>query len=378
MQNRTTSLNAVTNVDRKSFFLELNGKKIKKWDLQRGGIILNRSKIEWCDHTWNPVTGCLHNCEYCYARKMSARFAGDIRLNKMATGDYTIQKSAKGESLYILDKPMMNETGKALVYPFGFEPTFHRYRLNSLDNLKMGNNIFVGAMADLFGEWAPDKWIIEILDVCVSRPQHNYLFLTKNPKRYWELEEATKLPAGDNMWYGYSMTTNDSQSWGSMYGNKNNFVSVEPVLEDLSLFDEHCLYPAARWVIIGAETGKRNGKVIPKIEWIEKILIHCDKFNIPVFMKDSLLDIVGESNMRKEFPAQLKQKQISTKMKSKMYGNCCICNIQSKKSDMITLSARSCRGEQPKQFAFMCKKCFKNFCSIHDIESPDLKNMMEE
>ena len=29
---------------------------------------MNRSKIEWCDHTWNPVTGCNHNCSYCYAR----------------------------------------------------------------------------------------------------------------------------------------------------------------------------------------------------------------------------------------------------------------------------------------------------------------------
>jgi len=29
---------------------------------------MNKSKIEWCDSTWNPVTGCLHGCEYCYAR----------------------------------------------------------------------------------------------------------------------------------------------------------------------------------------------------------------------------------------------------------------------------------------------------------------------
>lgn len=45
---------------------------------------MNKSKIEWCDHTWNPITGCRHNCEYCYARRMTARFAGDVRLNKMA------------------------------------------------------------------------------------------------------------------------------------------------------------------------------------------------------------------------------------------------------------------------------------------------------
>ncbi len=110
---------------------------------------MNRSKIEWCDHTYNPVTGCRHHCEYCYARKMAKRFAGNIMLNKMAKKDYSLVSSADGgEDLYLLDTPMINETGNPLLYPFGFEPTFHRYRIDSLSKLKMGNNIFVGAMAD--------------------------------------------------------------------------------------------------------------------------------------------------------------------------------------------------------------------------------------
>lgn len=28
-----------------------------------------KTKIDWCDASWNPVTGCLHGCEYCYARQ---------------------------------------------------------------------------------------------------------------------------------------------------------------------------------------------------------------------------------------------------------------------------------------------------------------------
>ena len=41
---------------------------------------MNDTKIEWCDMTWNPVTGCKHGCEYCYARRVANRFgcgAGD-------------------------------------------------------------------------------------------------------------------------------------------------------------------------------------------------------------------------------------------------------------------------------------------------------------
>lgn len=26
----------------------------------------NKTKIERCNSTWNPVTGCYHNCEFCY------------------------------------------------------------------------------------------------------------------------------------------------------------------------------------------------------------------------------------------------------------------------------------------------------------------------
>ena len=39
---------------------------------------MNDTKIEWCDMTWNPVTGCLHGCEYCYAKKVAHRFDGKV------------------------------------------------------------------------------------------------------------------------------------------------------------------------------------------------------------------------------------------------------------------------------------------------------------
>ena len=339
---------------------------------------MNRSGIEWCDHTWNPITGCLHGCPYCYARKMSVRFSGDIKRNKAAVNDYRLQQTPDGKNLYILDQAMLSETGNSLVYPFGFEPTLHRYRFNTLEKLKMGNNIFVGAMADKFGEWVPDEWISEIFGICQKYPIHNYLFLTKNPKRYWELEDKGMLPAARNMWYGFSYTNNDSEGWASKYGDKNNFVSVEPLLEDLRLFDEHILCPAGKWVIIGAETGRNKTKIIPKNEWIDKILKHCDKFQIPVFMKDSLIPIVGEKNMRREFPPQLQAKAVSPKMKKKLYDTCCVCKTFGKKSEMAALSVRTQRGEQPKQFAFMCWNCFLEMCRRYEIQMPELAAFKEE
>lgn len=335
---------------------------------------MNRSKIEWCDHTWNPITGCLHNCHYCYAKKLSERFSGDIRLNKMAKGDYTSQLASDGETtLYILDKIMMNENGRAMTYPFGFEPTFHKYRFDYLDKLKNGHNIFVGAMADVFGDWVPDSWIDEVIEACVDHPEHNYMFLTKNPKRYSQY----KLPTGmDNMWFGTSITRlEEMYRIDYLPAGCKTFLSIEPLLE--SLEPEMCdtLAREVDWIIIGAETGNRKGKIVPAKEWIHRIVLVADTAGVPVFMKDSLIDIVGEKNMRREFPKELKRKTVSQKVMNKLYDVCCTCGGYEKKSDMYTLLARKGRGVHPKQYAFMCEKCFVKFCEDRKIEIPNFEIM---
>lgn len=334
---------------------------------------MNRSKIEWCDHTWNPITGCRHNCHYCYARRMTARFAGDVRLNKMAKKDYSMVKAADGgEDLYVLDAPMINETGNALVYPFGFEPTLHRYRFDIPSKLKMGNNIFVGAMADVFGEWVPDSWIAEILKVCEENPIHNYLFLTKNPRRY--VQYGVPLEK-ENMWYGTTVTKEDEiDRIGLLPDMAKTFISIEPLFENLNA-KNHRFLKKVSWIIIGAETGRNKNKVVPKFDWVKDIVLMADESGIPVFMKDSLIPIIGENNMRREFPEQLKNSEISPKLKKKLYDICSVCKARLKKSEMITLLARSRRGEQAKQFGFMCKDCYKKFCKNLDLDIPELDEL---
>ena len=126
------------------------------------------------------------------------------------------------------------------------------------------------------------------------------------------------------------------------------------------------------WVIIGAETGRSNDKILPEFDWIKDIVLEADNVGIPVFMKDSLIPIVGEKNMRREFPKQLQGSTVSPKMKKKLYDRCSDCKAQLKKSEMITFFARSKRGEQPKQFGFMCKECFKQFCKNLGLDIPEL------
>lgn len=336
---------------------------------------MNRSKIEWCDHTWNPITGCRYNCPYCYAARMADRFSGDVRLNKMAKKDYALVPAAdNSEKIYVLENPMLNETGRALVYPFEFEPTYHKYRLDYPEKLKMGNNIFVGAMADIFGSWVPSEWIEEIIKVCLENPIHNYMFLTKNPKRYTELG----VPMGlENMWYGTTITCDDdADRFNYLPTGCNVFVSVEPLMGDI-VAKHNILFKQIDWIIIGAETGRNNDKVVPKVQWIKDIVERADYNGVPVFMKDSLIPIIGKENMRRDFPKQLQHSEISPKLKAKLYAECAACKVTLRKNEMITLLARPRRGEQPKQFGFMCKNCFEKMCKELGLDIPHIAKFVD-
>lgn len=306
---------------------------------------------------------------------MTSRFAGNIRLNKMAKKDYSMISAADGsENIYVLDAPMLNETDKPLIYPFGFSPTLHRYRMNIPEKLKMGNNVFVGAMADIFGSWIPDSWLDEIFMACKKYPIHNYLFLTKNARRYEEYSVPTGMK---NMWYGTSITKeSEMDRFKFLPVGCKTFISIEPILEDIHP-EKHIEIQLVDWIIIGAETGRNKDKVVPEADWIKKIVVEAEHLGIPVFMKESLVPVVGEQNMKRDFPKQLQHLEISPKMKKKLFDICSGCKVCLKKSDMITLLARSKRGEQPKQFGFMCKDCFKKFCKELNLNIPELAKITE-
>lgn len=251
---------------------------------------MNKTKIDWCDSTWNPVTGCLHGCKYCYARSIANRFGKNLP-------DHSYFASMN-KGLHSLDNKI-----DSTPYPFGFEPTFHTYRMNDYIK-KKGRNIFVCSMADLFGAWVPEEWIEEVFKTCEKAPQHNYLFLTKNPERYIELENDRKLPWADNFWFGTTVTKlSDKYTWFTAK-KFHWFLSIEPILEDLGRMDKKT--PKPEWVIIGAETGRRKDKIIPEKHWIEQIVEDCREYNIPLFMKSSLTDVWGEPLIQ-EFPKELKK-----------------------------------------------------------------------
>ncbi|MBR6102658.1 MAG: DUF5131 family protein [Ruminococcus sp.] len=253
---------------------------------------MDKTKIEWCDASWNPITGCYHGCEYCYARKMAKRF-GESANCYTVDGNHIKFGVCDDKPIYEIDRKLNTP------YPFGFTPTLHRHKLSQPIKWTRPRTIFVCSMADLFGQWVPDRWIELVFDFCASAPQHRYLFLTKNPDRYVSLAQRKMLPTGENFWYGSTITDADTPYFFDRSKNKeyNTFISAEPLLKDTGYGECH-----SDWLILGAETGNRKGKVVPEKTWIDNICYAADIERIPVFMKDSLIPIVGEENMRREFP----------------------------------------------------------------------------
>lgn len=265
---------------------------------------MKKTKIDYVDSTWNPITGCYHKCPYCYARSIANRFADRKDCQLVEPETYLVEASdgsklvEMNEQAYFIDKDRKRLKS---AYPHGFTPTLHRHRMDEYQNEQKPRNIFVGSMADIFGEWVPDRWIREIFRACEAAPQHNYLFLTKNPQRYLDLERYKELPWADNFWFGTTIT-NPNQIYAWFTEKKFHwFISIEPLLEDLGDFGGGVM---PEWIIIGAETGNRKDKVVPKREWIESIVDQCRKYKVPVFMKSSLEDIWGEELIQ-EFPKEL-------------------------------------------------------------------------
>ncbi len=201
---------------------------------------MQKTKIEWTDETWNPVTGCLHTCRYCYARRIARRFGKTPEAKR-------------------------------------FEPELHQARLDGPIKKRKPRRIFVCSMADLFGEWVSREWIEQVLDVVRICPQHTFQFLTKNPHRYLEFE----FP--ENVWLGAS-TTNQEQADRAVVMRdipRITYVSAEPMLGPVRLNGF-----SPDWVIIGAQTGPGGRQ--PEEKWVQDLILNARARGAALFFKPNL------------------------------------------------------------------------------------------
>lgn len=319
---------------------------------------MNRTKNELADYAWNPVTGCLKDCRYCYAKKSTLRFASDWRRN-LAERPKVQQV---GANLFELDAPWKTTNNRFLNNPTGFMPTIHKYRMDWPQKVKVGSTIMVCTDGDLFGPWVPEDWILQVFAAAEMAPQHQYIFLTQYPVRYQILANHGLLPQKNNFWYGSTATILSDSVWANE--EYNTFVAIEPLLGPFE-GDATKAFRKLKWAVIGAETGQNAEKVIPKAGWIQDILTSADAAGTPVFMRSNMESIVGAENMRREKPAAFLQKIPTMEQKKRLWEHCTVCGKYRPMKEMYALLLRRKRGDNPERVAYMCPECYVKFSMKH-------------
>ncbi len=208
-----------------------------------------KSKIEWTESTWNPVTGCNKispGCKFCYAERLAKRlkFMGSER------------------------------------YENGFKLTLHRDVVDYPLKWKTPRTIFVNSMSDLFHKDIPFEFIKSVFETMNNAHWHTFQILTK---RSDILAEYSKdLLWTPNIWMGVSV---ESQKYVYRIDDLRKvpssvrFLSVEPLISKIDKINLRGI----DWVIVGGESGP-SSRPIEK-EWITTIRDKCVRMDVPFFFK---------------------------------------------------------------------------------------------
>lgn len=272
------------------------------------------SKIEWCDHTFNPWIGCTKvspGCANCYAETLMDKRYGRVRWGKGNPRSRTSEANWKKVETW--------------------NKNAHRPR----------PRVFVASLADWLDPEVPIEWLADMLDLIRGCQHLDFLLLTKRPK-LWEarlddaLMEAIKRANQRWAWEGnptkeQAAPANWISDWLDGYPPANvwigtsvedqqraderipellkiparvRFLSCEPLLGQVDL--RRVAFPTGRtedvlcdtvrtvtgmqmplssihWVICGGESGPGARPMHP--DWARSLRDQCQDAGVPFLFK---------------------------------------------------------------------------------------------
>jgi protein gp37 len=219
-----------------------------------------KSKIEWCDNTFNPWIGCQKvspGCDHCYAEAMM-----DQRYGKVEWGPHGERKRTSADNW---KKPIKwNREAGAFKREYGHRP-----------------RVFCASLADVFDNQVPSAWREDLFALIRECDQLDWLLLTKRPQNIIKMLPADWGDGYPNVLLG--MTAEDQLHFDQRWKHLQKipalikFVSYEPALGPLRLPTDG---PHPDWLISGG-----GGARPVKVQWVRDVIADCDKHGIAVFHK---------------------------------------------------------------------------------------------
>jgi protein gp37 len=250
-----------------------------------------KSKIEWCDYTFNPWIGChkiAPGCLNCYAETLNGRMKWCIW----------------GETYYRTS-----------------EANWNKVRTWDRKAVKMGTRfwVFCASLADVFEEDPPQEWRDDLWNLIRTYRNLDWLLLTKRP---WNIKNMVpndfKEDPWDWVWMGVSIDVPDTAlgkiDWLIDAPAAHRFVSAEPLLDEINLLDRHMAAGGIDWLIVGGESGKNARPMQPT--WALTLALQAHEHNVPFFMKQmgtwwmqATAGEKGKGNDFENFPGYLRVRQ---------------------------------------------------------------------
>ena len=223
-----------------------------------------KSKIEWCDNTFNPWIGCQKvspGCDHCYAEAQNA-------FRKWNGGTWGPHAPRKRTSDANWKKPLKwNAEAGAFKREHGHRP-----------------RVFCASLADVFDNQVPSAWRKDLFALIAECHRLDWLLLTKRPQNALKMLPADWGDGYRNVWLG--VTAEDQPHFDQRWEHLQKipasikFISYEPAIGPLRL-PTHGPHPD--WLISGGESG--GGARPVKRRWIRDVIADCRDHDVAVFHK---------------------------------------------------------------------------------------------
>jgi len=220
---------------------------------------MGKTKIEWCNYTFNPWVGCAKvspGCAHCYAETWAKRTG----FTMWGDNPRRITSDNNWSKLQLWNDLQNSETPRQTVF------------VASLTDVFEDRPEILEPRQRLFAE-------LERLDSLI------YLILTKRPENILDMiPNRWRYEIPRHIWMGVSIESADYltrlDSLGSIPASR--FVSIEPMLGPVDLKQSRCAW-AISWIICGGESGPRARPM--QLDWASALADQCKNSHIPFFMK---------------------------------------------------------------------------------------------